>query len=214
MRVGFFTARLGVILSILFIVACSSGRIVKTYEGDTLAAMQLSVLTAPENIVVLSINGKAVTNYLLSDIEVNYGLKPGENLVVFQYESIWGKAMRGNEDAPRAEKIVSDSKEVLIHAKAGEQLNFRFKVVQNVREAKSLASVFEAEIIDSQLNVVAVSTEAGVYEALKAKEKIAMEKNKVLPETSNLQALDALKVLWKSANADEKKSFLVWAFQK
>jgi len=217
MRVSFFTAKLMLVFSILFLVACSSGRIVKTYEGDVLAKEQLSVLTAPENIVVLSINEKKVKNYLLSDIEVNYGLKPGKNLVVFQYESIWGKAVRG-DDAPRSEKVVSEPKEVLIDAKAGEHLNFRFKKAGSVREARLLAVAFEAEVIDAESNALSVSTELGVYEAsrVKEREKIASQVKQVetLPVTTNLQALEALKVLWGSASAEEKKTFLVWAFQK
>jgi len=218
MKVSFFTAKLMLVFSVLFLVACSNGRILKTYEGDVLAKEQLSVLTAPENIVVLSINEKAVKTYLLSDIEVNYGLKPGKNLVVFQYESVWGKVMRG-DDTPRSEKIVSKPKEVLIDAKAGEQLNFRFKKADNVREARLLAAAFEAEVIDAQSNALSVSTELGVYEAgRKARENLESQaeakQTGALPDTANLQALDALKVLWRSANAEEKKAFLVWAFQK
>ena len=217
MKVSFFTAKLMLVFSVLFLVACSNGRILKTYEGDVLAKEQLSVLTAPENIVVLSINEKKVKNYLLSDIEVNYGLKPGKNLVVFQYESVWGKAARG-DDAPRSEKVVSEPKEVLIDAKAGEQLNFRFKKAGSVREARLLAVAFEAEVIDAESNALSVSTELGVYEASRVKERenivSQVKQVETLPVTTNLQALEALKVLWGSASAEEKKTFLVWAFQK
>jgi len=122
MKVSFFTAKLLLILSVLFLVACSTGKIVKTYDGDELLTEELAVLTAPENIVVLSINGKKMKKYLLSDLNVNYGLKPGENLVVFQHKSVWAKAVRENRDAPRSETVVSEPKEVLVLAKAGERL--------------------------------------------------------------------------------------------
>lgn len=210
MKVSFFAARLLLVLSALLLAACSTGKIVKAYDGDELLAEQLAVLTAPEGIAVLSINGKKLKKYLLDDINVNYGLKPGENLVVFQYGSVWAKAVREDKDAPRSEKVTSEPKEVLIDAKAGEKLNFRFKSGSNAREAKVLAAKFEAEVVDSKLNTVARSAEVGTYVASNAKVSLAEEK----PETSGLQTLDALKVLWKAATAEEKKTFLAWAFQK
>jgi len=219
MKVVFFAAKLSLIFSMLFLVACSTGKIVKTYEGDKLLVEQVAVLTAPENIVVLSINGKRVKNYLLSDLNVNYGLKPGENLVVFQYESIWAKTIRENKDAPRSEKVVSEPIEVLIDAKAGESLNFKFQSGSNVREARALAETFEAEVVDSKFIVIAQSAKVGTFAANKAtaklaEEKIAKEKNKALSGSSDLSSLEALKVLWGVATADEKKVFLVWAFQE
>ncbi|MFT7372238.1 MAG: hypothetical protein ACI9T9_000920 [Oleiphilaceae bacterium] len=219
MKVSYFIAKLSLILSVLFLAACSTGKIVKTYEGDALLVEQLAVLTAPENIVVLSINGNRVKSYLLSDINVRYGLKPGKNLVVFQYESVWAKAVREDKDAPRSETIMSEPKEVLVNAKAGEQLNFRFKNIDNVRDAKVLAAAFEAELVDANLNVVVQSVDAGSHEASNAEaaaieQKLVQENTKTSPEASSLQTLDALKVLWVTATADEKKTFLSWAFQK
>jgi uncharacterized protein YccT (UPF0319 family) len=209
MEVRFVVAKGLLILSMLFLMACSTGKIVKTYEGDALSAEQLTVLIAPENIVVLSVNGNRVKRYLLSDLNVSYGLKPGENLVVFQYESVWAKTIREDKDAPRSVKITSEPKEVLIDAKAGEKLHFRFKDSENVREARALSEVFEAELIDSKLNVIAQSTNVGSHENHKAEEK-----NIAQTQTSDLATVDALKVLWGAASAEEKKTFLSWAFQK
>lgn len=219
MKLSIFTAKLVLVLGVLLLAACSTGKIVQSYEGDVLQAAELSVLTAPENIVVLSINGKKVKKYLLSDLNVRYGLKPGQNLVVFQYESVWAKAIRAEQDAPRSEKVVSAPKEVLIDAKAGENLHFSFKNVGNVRAAKDLAAEFDAELLDEKLNVVARSAELGTYDvgedvALPVKAKLRSGKKEGLSEAGTLQTLDALKVLWGTATADEKKEFLSWAFQK
>src|SRR5690606_37420620 len=62
--------------------ACSSNKLVKTYPGELLPEQSVGVLTAPESITVLSVNGSPVTQYLLSNLEVRYALKEGENLVV------------------------------------------------------------------------------------------------------------------------------------
>lgn len=213
MKQSVFMAKLIFALGCLVLVACSTGKVVKTYEGDVMSNEQLAIMTAPENIVVVSINGKRVKKYLLSDLNVNYGLKPGDNLVVFQYESVWAKAVRGDQDDPRSEVVASARKEVLITANAGEKLTFRFENANNVREARSLAEQFEAEVIDDKLNVVARSAEVGRY-AKAAKKKIAENENNLQGETAQLPTLDALKVLWAAASAEEKKTFLTWAFQK
>ena len=212
MKVRFLIAKSVLLLSTLFLVACSTGKIVKAYDGEALATEQLAVLSAPENIVILSINGKKMKKYLLSDLSTSYSLKPGENLVVFRSESVWAKAVREDKDAPRSERVVSEPREIMLDVKAGDELSFKFEHGSNVREARALAKEFKAEVIDSKLNTVAVSAEPGTYKVL------AETKNKVLSkplaEASDLQTLDALKVLWATATADEKKSFLSWAFQK
>jgi uncharacterized protein YccT (UPF0319 family) len=212
MKVRFVVVQCLLMLSVLFLSACSTGKIIKTYDGDVLLVEELAVLIAPENIVVLSVNGNKVVRYLLSDLNVSYGLKPGENLVVFQYESVWAKATREDPDAPRSVKITSQPKEVLVNAKAGEKLSFRFKAVDNVRDAEILAETFEAVLLDSKLNIVAQSTEVGSHEDHKVKAKAVAEE--LTQENTELQTLDALKVLWAAATADEKKVFLSWAFQK
>ena len=92
-----FVFRVFVLLISLTLLGCTSDKIVKTYDGKILAKDEVAVLTAPQNITLLSVNGKEVQQYLLSNLDVNYALKAGENLVVFKYESIWSKAKRDEE---------------------------------------------------------------------------------------------------------------------
>lgn len=210
------------ILSVLFIslvvVACSSGTIVKTYEGDSMAKEQVAVLTAPENISLISVNGKKVPKYLLSSINVNYGLKPGTNVVVFGYESVW--AIPGKtEDGQRSELAESGPKEVVIDAVAGAQYNFQFTEAENIREARELAQNFKAEIVDANKTIVASSTDTGVYAPPVEKSanailsRVAADSGSADDSSNKLPTLEGLKVLWKNASADDKKEFLKWAFE-
>jgi uncharacterized protein YccT (UPF0319 family) len=212
MKAVYFTAKLVLLVSALFLVACSTGQVVKTYEGEALGVEQQAILMAPENIVVLSINGKKMKNYLLSDLNTSYGLKPGKNLVVFRSESVWAKAIREERDAPRSERIVSEPKEIMLNVKAGDKLSFKFERGRNAREARVLAEGFKADVIDSKFNIVATSVESGTFKTLRGENN--NESSKLMAETSALQTLDALKVLWSAATAEEQKSFLSWAFQK
>lgn len=215
------THRLLILIFSLTMVACSSNKVVKTYDGKALANESIAVLNAPENITVLSVNGKDVQQYLLSNLNVNYGLKPGENLVVFKYESIWSKAKRDEESGSRVDIVESEPLEVLIKARAGVDYHFNFLPAKNVREAKELAAAFSAQILDENKGLVAESVALNTY--LNEKESVAQQEEKLYQENKvaeNNQSkaedktvLDSLKEIWPTASADEKKAFLVWVFQ-
>lgn len=205
--------------------ACSSNKPVKTYSGEVLPEASVAVLTAPENITVLSVNGQAVTQYLLSNLEVRYALKEGKNLVVFQYESIWGKAVRDAETGSRVDVVKSKPLEVLINAKPGAQYTFSFMPAGNLKEAQELAEGFVAQIVDARNNLVTESVAVGSYqkvedERLKQEKALLMEKAKAtaaLAEEGNTDAVsvtDKLKALWSQASAEQKKAFMVWVFQE
>lgn len=202
--------------------ACSSNKLVKTYEGELLPETSVAVLTAPENITLLSVNGKAVTQYLLSNLEVRYALQEGENLVVFQYESIWGKAIKDEETGSRAEVVQSRPLEVLINAKAGKRYNFSFLPASNVREAKALAVSFVAQIVDENKDLVTESVALGVHKEAEAQriakeQAILTEKADTLErseETQSLSVIEKLKALWSQASPEQKKNFMIWVFQE
>lgn len=200
---------LWLIVASLFLGACSSGKLVKTYEGDAMPDSQVATLTAGENIVLLSVNGQRVPDYLLSSISVNYGLKPGKNVVVFQYESVWAQAKRG-EDGRSSEAVESERREVELDVAAGDKLTFRYGTASNIREAQALAATFEAEVTDQHGRVVAASRDVTVAKPTTFAESGGGFTGKA---TSGLPAIEAIKVLWEDLSADEKKDFLKWAFQ-
>ena len=215
------THRLLILMFSLTIVACSSNKIVKTYDGKALANESIAILNAPENITVLSVNGNDVQQYLLSNLAVNYGLKPGDNLVVFKYESIWSKVKRDEESGSRVDVVESEPLEVLIQAIAGADYNFNFVPAKNIREAKELADDFSVQILDKNKNLVAESVALNTY--LSKKASLAQEEKKMFREdevkekhninAGNITVLESLKEIWPTASADEKKAFLVWVFQ-
>ncbi len=210
--------RLWSLVSVLLLAACSSGKIVKTYDGDVLPKQQLAVLTANEDIVLISVNGKAVPKYLVSGIDANYGLMPGENLVVFHYASVWGNPNRVDKDAPRGLQVESSQKEVLIKAESGSRYTFRYRKPASIREARVLASEFEADIVDQQLQVIAQSGEIGRYQSRipSTADGLAVAESKVAPTISAgkaLSTIEALQALWGTASKEEQKAFLKWAFQ-
>lgn len=205
----------------LILFGCASDKIVKTYEGKALANDAIAILTAPENITLLSVNGVEVQQYLLSNIDVNYGLKVGENIVVFKYHSIWGRAKKDQETGSRVDVVESEPLEVRIIAKPGAKYSFSFLPAGNVREAKELASSFVVQVVDEQKSLVAESVALNTYQkekdqVLQKEQALLLEKqadSRVSKSVNGLTVIEQLKALWPNASADEKKAFLVWVFQ-
>jgi len=87
--------------------------------------------------------------------------------------------------------------------------------------AKRLVEDFDAEIIDAQGNVLAVSGEVKDVAVMAKTSSIAPAAAATAALTTPVTAsvdpdfssLDALKAIWENANATEKKEFLRWAFQ-
>lgn len=213
--------RVALLLVAMFVVtACSSNKLVPTYEGEELSPEGYAVLVAPENISLLSVNGRDVPTYMLANISTSYALKPGLTNVLFKYESIWSKGGSRASDSPRSEKVESQPLYVSFEAKAGESYNFAFLKPGNVREAKALVADISISLNSSDSALVGQSV---VYqgESLEASESAIFESNGAQQENavvnvgdSNLSPLEALKALWPAASAKEKKAFLVWAFQE
>lgn len=196
----------------LVLFGCASDKIVKTYKGKVLADDDIAVLTAPENITLLSVNGHGVQQYLLSNLSVNYGLKEGENLVVFKYESIWSKAKRDEETGSRVDVVESQPLEVLIQATPGAKYNFNFEPAVNIREAKILASNFVAQVVDENKKLITESVALNTYQ--KTKDALVQEQKVSASDgLGSVSVIEQLKQLWPSATAEEKKAFLAWVFK-
>lgn len=212
---------LSLVLAVL-LTGCTSSKIVSTYDGEALSAQKIAVLKTSENIQLIAVNGKPVKKYLMRNLEVKYGLLPGKNLVEFQYGSVWGVSTVTDEDAPRAKEVVSSPRAVLIDAKAGDQLTFRHDIANNIREAEALVVQFEAEVIDQNGQVVAVSGEPEIYQkteevspspVVEGPQGAQAYASHNAPADASLPAIEAMKVLWATASSEEKKAFLKWAFQ-
>jgi uncharacterized protein YccT (UPF0319 family) len=214
-------ARITMLVLLALIVSACSSKIVKTYEGETLTLKDVSILVAGETIEIVSVNGKAMTKYLLKNLETSYGLKPGLNKVVFKYAEVWAKAPRGDEDA-RSELVASGPQLVEFEAAPGEAYRFEYDRVEDVRESRILAASFTASVVDQSNAVVGLS---GIYdaEAVAAAEAetvaavgasaLTTSGAAMASQGNKLPTLDAMKVLWEKASADDKKTFLKWAFQ-
>lgn len=211
--------RITLCVLVAFLSACSSGKLVKTYSGEALPKAEVASLTAGENLVLVSVNGERVPEYLLSNISVDYALKPGANKVVFQYESVWAKPTKSDDDG-RSEAVVSSLREVDIEAQAGQRLTFSYPEADNVREARALAAKFDADVVDQSGKVLARSHDVTSETQNPVASKItppssggAAPSQSVVGNASGLKAADAIRLMWNEMTHEEQKEFLKWAFQ-
>lgn len=224
---------LGILVTLMLVLtACSiTGKRIKAYDGPELS--ETATLEAPENIKVISINGQAMTSFLLDDLSLSYSLKPGSNQIVFQYRSIWSKAgVRGNDERA-VDVIESDRIEANFNARPGETYTFAVDDVGSLREARRLASGFSAPIVDSSGEIVARPTpytgqergavaapsqpNAGPPEPAAPEPAASTDAapdatgNRITPD--DMSTLDALNLLWEQASPKEKEAFLRQAFE-
>ncbi len=202
------------LLAVAVITACT-GKPVKTYEGAALPDQDVAILTANDNIEIIEIDGKEMTSYLLSNIETIYALKPGKHRVIFKYTSVWSVAPKG-PDSPRSESVESPAQVVDIEVKGGDSLSFEFDDVEDVREARALAERFTANVVGSQGNVLASSDLYVEQAAQPLAEQVVASGAQAAPQESRaggLPPLEAMKVIWEGASAEDKKAFLKWAFK-
>ncbi len=221
---------MGLIVALAFLYGCASGP-VQTWEGEKLNAGEMALLKAPSSIRIMSVNGKSMPDYLLDNLAVDYQLKPGITRVTYRYESVWASNQKNEEGKNVPVVVRSTAQDLRFNALAGEVYEFRFAQPADRIEAQRLASDFKVELVTaagrsilqlpdlvekSEITATEPTTPETVSTATlhanQLSEKQAPEK---LPQQSGkeMQRLDALKSIWGSASAEEKKEFLRWAFK-
>jgi uncharacterized protein YccT (UPF0319 family) len=152
------------VLSLVFLVGCSSTSLVKTYDGPAVDVSRSAILSVADGIEIISVNGKKVKSYLLPQLDINYQILPGENSVVFTHETLWAKPGKKEDGGSNSELVVTKPMQVSFSAKAGEVYHFTFGQPETRAEAYDFAKTFKATLVDSSEGFIAESmlySEAG-----------------------------------------------------
>jgi uncharacterized protein YccT (UPF0319 family) len=224
--------------SLLVLAGCSvlSER-VQTWEGPPASGNQVAVLKVPGNIEIESVNGKAQRNFLMNDIDLEYELLPGRNEIVLVHKTIWGKREVVEDGESKVHSVVTEPQRLVLDVSAGEVYSFDKPELDSRREAEKFARNPSLPVTDSSGRVVAdVSPAASsrpnpaAYVAQKQSDprtdrqapQVSTPKSAVdaLPGSGSadgargekLETLEAMKVMWERASAEEKREFLRWAF--
>ncbi|MCP5208762.1 MAG: DUF2057 family protein [Hahellaceae bacterium] len=133
----------------LVIVGCSGNYPIQTYDGSKLPDDQVSILKAPEDIDVVSIDGKEMTSYLLENLAIDYYFLPGPHVIVFKYSGVWSApGVKKDDERPPVDLVESKLLQITLNAEAGKVYTFDYPVPQTRTQAFDVAKVFEARIKD------------------------------------------------------------------
>ena len=197
-------------MSLLMAGCASSLTRVDTWEGDLPAATEPAVLKAPGDIQVARVNGKAMTNYLMDDLALDYGLPPGSNEVVFTYKTIWAKTGVVNNGESKVHVVETEPKVARFEAQPGVVYSFQFEKPASRQQAEALRDRFAPAIIDASGEVVArAEAWSGQSSARTPVSGAGVTSSEAAPDST----LEALQSLWAEATEEEKKTFLRWAFE-
>jgi len=220
----------GSIFLSLLLSGCAVGP-VQTWEGEKLAPEQSAVLKVPEDISIVSVNGKSMSSYLVNNMALDYLLKPGVTNVQFRYESVWAS---GTKEEGRNKPFIarSELREVTFDVAAGKTYAFAFEHPADRISATSVAQGFQASIVADGVVLAnsmqptakmaapagAVQNSASVAAPVIASNATAINSAAInstatAAPASSVGKMDAIKLLWGDLSAQEKKEFLRWAFK-
>ena len=239
--VSFLRGALIALLALVLVACSANSRIVRVYDGTERPISQVSRVIVPGDIQLVEIDGIKQQTYLLENISITYELTPGKHRLVYRYSSIWSlPGASVDSDEPKVETIESPLRELVWEFRAGEVYTLDFKRPEDRAEAQQFAAGFSASLITENGRRVtsdaphrgggesvalasvpptpsvaapAVVAGAAAGTAVAAQPGLPTPATVAAPVDGNLSRLDALKVMWSQANAEEKREFLRWAFQ-
>ena len=205
---------LAVLASVVMAGCASSVARVDTWEGQLPATTKPAVLQAPGEIQVVSVNGRNMTNFLIEDLALDYGLLPGENEVVFRYKTIWAKSGVVRNGESKVHVIESSNQVARFTASPDAVYGFEFDKPASRQEAETMMESFSAKIVAGNGTVVAVSEEwDGQSRLTDSRTPVPASgvESTGLPQEGG--TLEKLKAIWADASDEDKKAFLRWAFE-
>ena len=205
---------LAVLISVVMVGCASTVARVDTWEGQLPATTKPAVLQAPGEIQVVSVNGRNMTNFLIEDLALDYGLLPGENEVVFRYKTIWAKSGVVRNGESKVHVIESGTQVARFKASPDAVYGFEFNKPASRQEAEAMMESFSAKIVAGNGTVVAVSEEWDGQSRLtdnRTPVPASGVESTGLPQEGG--TLEKLKAIWADASDEDKKAFLRWAFE-
>ena len=205
---------LAVLISVVMVGCASTVARVDTWEGQLPATTKPAVLQAPGEIQVISVNGRNMTNFLIEDLALDYGLLPGENEVVFRYKTIWAKSGVVRNGESKVHVIESSNQVARFTASPDAVYGFEFDKPASRQEAETMMESFSAKIVAGNGTVVAVSEEwDGQSRLTDSRTPVPASgvESTGLPQEGG--TLEKLKAIWADASDEDKKAFLRWAFE-
>lgn len=196
------------------VVGCASSLTrIDTWQGDPVAAQNPAVLKAPGEIKMVTVNGKPMTNFLMDDLALDYGLLPGQNDLVFTYKTIWARTGVVENGESKVHTVESDRQWVSFDAQPGAVYQFQFDRPSSRQQAEAMMDSFSAAIV-SDTGEVAGRSEVWDGNVIADAPRTPLSSSAGGDEADIAGTpLERLKSVWAEASEEEKRRFLRWAFE-
>jgi hypothetical protein len=217
--------RLLLIATFALISACSSGPVIKLYEGAELLPEQLLLVDIPVELEVVSINERRINgvNKLFGFGDRTLHLQPGNYRIVAYYKNLF-ELPGGNHEVVKSEPVL-----FRISGAAGSHHRLIFKTQKDVDEARKMSEQFNGYSVDLANNEQRPTEASGMilsggFLNIPTAPPTASH-NSIAPSTARddtrdntgdnttstrLSHSDLLKASWRNASSEERREFLRW----
>ena len=202
------------IASIVFLTACQGTGPHQAYEGPEKTDSEVATFTVPGQYNLLSIDAVHYQQAMLKDGAI-VKLLPGSHQFIIEYKDFW------NLNGEQHEKIVSKPMAITFTAQAGIQYSINAAPLESVEQAQAFAKKPSISIVDTTNNQEVTAKikynlyGQGLFTTLfgaSKPESTAIQYSTKETDTPNKgdNALEMLKVWWKSADEKQQSDFRQW----
>jgi len=205
------------LLATLLLTACAPTGPVKFYSGADKPKSEIALVRVPGPITITRIDGREVRVPSQEEGFYELHLLPGRHTLTFKYELYWGAADAG---------MLLKSKPTTIQAefRTDRVYELRYDEPRNESEAFSLASDFQATLVEADSGIRVAATASDEYpsgftnaEPVVRDTPVPTPVGGALPtadQAANEDAVKRLKFWWLMADEAEREAFRKWMQQE
>jgi uncharacterized protein YccT (UPF0319 family) len=205
--------RIGILLNfVLWVTGCATTEPIALYDGKLKSLQETAIIVAPEEIEVLSVDGKSISSgYLRSGTQ--FSLLPGEHVFTMRYVQLF-KLNESDHEVVRSQKVAMRLTVLL-----GQTYHLAIPPQNNIDTAKKFGKDPVITLVNAQNEEVAKSVlmksyaEASLFDTLTGAEAANQSEAK---QTSMFDktSLQVLKDIWHQASPTDQKAFKEWLQQQ
>lgn len=197
---------LALMLVAMGLTACAAQGPLKVYEGPERAAAEVALVSVPEQIEVMAVDGREPPpSFLKSNVELS--LLPGEHVFSLRYVELF------QISSDEHEVVRSKQAALRFTAKAGAVYKLEMPKQANRDVARKFAKNPQFSLVDSGNGAVSESTAIKSYAEASLVDTIskAFSENQTAGPVTNL---DLLKDVWTRTTLEERSAFRIWQDQQ
>ncbi|MBP7178697.1 MAG: DUF2057 domain-containing protein [Moraxellaceae bacterium] len=199
-----------VVPTIVLLAGCAAPGTVRLYDGEARQPAEVALISAPEQVQVMALDGVEPTG-LLRQHSQSLELLPGEHVLTLRYVQLF------QINASEHEVVRSRQAALRFTAVAGTEYRLEMDKQPSLDAARKFAKAPQFRLINNANETVGQSTAIKSY----AEASLIDTITKAFESTQNSDAqtqaqthLDLLKDVWGRATPDEREAFQLWLTQQ